>query len=74
MNRYIVSYYSEFDGELKQSPIEANDEREAALTFLEQDNQKDSVEVLQDFNEYPDFESIRNQLIQWDSAIAVMKL
>lgn len=74
MNRYVVSFYSEFDGELKQSRIEANDKREAALTFLEQDNQKDSVKVLQDTNEYPDFESIKNQLIQWDCAIAVLKL
>lgn len=74
MNRYVVSFYSEFEGELKQSRITAEDERQAALTFLEQDNQKDSVEVLQDTNKYPDFESIQNQLIQWDCAIAIIKL
>ena len=74
MNRYVVSFYSEFEGKLKQSRIEANDKREAALAFLEQDNQKDWVEVLKDTNEYPDFNSIKNQLIQWDCDIAVIKL
>lgn len=74
MNRYIVSYYSEFEGELHQARLDAPDEISAVLIFLNSIGQKDAADVLSDREEFPTLKTIKDQLIQWDSAVAVMKL
>lgn len=74
MNRFIVSYYSEFDGELHQARLDAPDELSAVVIFLDSIKQKDAAQVLSDRVRYPTLASIKEQLNDWDSAIAVMKL
>lgn len=74
MNRFIVSYYSEFDGELHQARLDAPDEMSAVVIFLDSIGQKDAAQYLSDRVRYPTLSSIKEQLINWDSAVAVMKL
>lgn len=74
MNRYIVSYYSEFECELHQARLDASDEMSAVVIFLDSIGQKDAAQYLSDRVRYPTLASIKEQLNDWDSTIAIMKL
>ncbi len=74
MNKYLVSYYSDHVGEITQSVVTANNELEAVIVFLTFLGDTAIIAVLDDEKAFPTVETIKTQLEQWDSTIAVMKL
>ena len=74
MNKYLVSYYSDFTGEIEQGVLTATNEREAIIAFLYSIGEVEGAKILEDVRVSSTLEDIRTQIAQWDAAIAIMPL
>lgn len=62
MNKYVVAYYSDFEGEILQEVVEAETKLDAMKSYLELDDSFDTIE------------SVENMLSNSDSTISILQI